>query len=157
MADAAHHVEPPAAHDARHDARHEPPDAAAGDESTVGGYAAVHRRPAAFEGPDGYSYSVEPCAAETGEPGAPWGGYFLFLRWRRVGAPGVEGHLESDFVVRADAEAAALAALGRVPLRTAKATLDTLVRRQPGGAPRRRWQSAAGDDAADGAAAEDAG
>ncbi len=127
-----------------HDARHLPADAAAGDESTVGGYAAVHGRPAAFEAVDGFSYSVEQCADETGEGGArAWGGYFLFLRWRRLGAQGVEGHLESDFVTRAPTEVAALDALGRVPLRTAKATLDTLVRRQPGGAPARRWWTVA--------------
>jgi len=118
---------------------HLSPDPAAGDESTVGGYAAVHGRPAAFEGPDGFAYSVEPSADETGEPGAPWGGYFLFLRWKRVGASGIDGHLESDFVVRATSEAEALAALGRVPLLTAKATLDTLVRKRAGGTPTRRW------------------
>ncbi len=118
---------------------HLPPDPTAGDESTVGGYAAVHGRPAAFEGPDGFAYSVEPAADETGERGAPWGGYFLFLRWKRVGASGIDGHLESDFVVRAADEAEALAALGRVPLLTAKATLDTLVRKRAGGTPTRRW------------------
>lgn len=104
---------------------------------------AVHQRPAAFGGPDGYSYSVEPSADETGEPATPWGGYFLFLRWRRVGASGIEGHLESDFLVRGASEAAVLAALGRVPLLTAKATLDTLVRkrqRETGAdRPVRRW------------------
>jgi hypothetical protein len=119
---------------------HLPPDPAQGDESTVGGYAAVHRRPPAFEGLDGFSYSVELCADETGDPAQPWGAYLLFLRWRRIGAPGVEGHLESDFLVRAASEAEVLAALGRVPLLIARATLDTLVRRQAGGAgPKRRW------------------
>lgn len=129
-----------------HDARHLAPALDAGDESTVGGYAAVHGRPAAFEGVDGFSYSVESCADETGEPRATaWGGYFLFVRWRRLGAQGVEGHLESDFVTRAPTEVAALDALGRVPLRVAKATLDTLVRKQPGGAPARRWWTVAAD------------
>lgn len=127
-------------------AEHRPPNADAGDESTVGGYAAVHGRPAAFEAVDGFSYSVEMCADETGERGADgrpaWGGYFLFLRWRRIGTSAVEGHLESDFVTRGTSEVTALDALGRVPLRTAKATLDTLVRKQPGGAPRRRWWTA---------------
>ena len=129
----------------QHAAEHRPSDPAAGDESTVGGYAAVHGRPAAFEGVDGFSYSVEMCADETGEPGgARWGGYFLFLRWRRLGASGVEGHVESDFVTRARTEVAALDALGRVPLRTAKATLDTLVRRaqRASGAPARKWWTA---------------
>jgi len=118
---------------------HHPPDHSLGDESTVGGYAAVHARPPAFEGVDGMSYSVELCADETDDAAAPWGGYLLFLRWRRVGEPGVEGHLESDFIVRGPDEAGVLHALGRMPLRTVKATLDTLVRKQDGGAPRRRW------------------
>jgi hypothetical protein len=40
-------------------ARYRPPDHSKGDESTIGGYMAVHDRPAAFEGSDGFSYSVE--------------------------------------------------------------------------------------------------
>lgn len=154
-------VGPADAHEAHeaHEAQHRAPDPDAGDESTVGGYAAVHGRPAAFEAVDGFSYSVEMCADETGARGADgrplWGGYFLFLRWRRVGASGVEGHLESDFVTRAASEVAALDALGRVPLRTAKATLDTLVRKQPGGAPARRWWTAISADGADDDAADE--
>ena len=118
---------------------HHPPDHSLGDESTVGGYAAVHARPAAFEGTDGMSYSVELCADETGDAAAPWGGYLLFLRWRRMGEQGIEGHLESDFIVRGADEPAVLAALGRMPLRTVKATLDTLVRKRAEGVPKRRW------------------
>jgi hypothetical protein len=140
-----------------HDAQHLPAAPDAGDESTVGGYAAVHGRPAAFEAVDGFSYSVEMCADETGGPGAAaWGGYFLFLRWRRLGAQGVEGHLESDFVTRAATEVGALDALGRVPLRVAKATLDTLVRKQPGGAPARRWWTVAAAEVDDAHEADDA-
>ena len=118
---------------------HLPPDHSLGDESTVGGYAAVHARPPAFEGLDGMSYSVELCADETGDPAAPWGAYLLFLRWRRVGEPGVDAHLETDFVVRGASEGEALAALGRMPLRTVKATLDALVRKSDAGVPRRKW------------------
>ncbi len=46
-------------------ARFVPPDHSKGDEATIGGYAAVHDRPAAFEGSDGFSYSVEIMAEET--------------------------------------------------------------------------------------------
>lgn len=120
-------------------ASHLTPDYSKGDESTIGGYAAVHARPAAFESVDGMSYSVELCAEETGEARAPWGAYLLFLRWRRVGEQGVEGHLETDFVVRGSDEAAVLAQLGRMPLATVKATLDALVRKRDGGPPTRRW------------------
>jgi hypothetical protein len=118
---------------------HLPPDPSLGDESTLGGYAAVHGRPPAFEGLDGMSYSVEACTDDTGDATAPWGAYLLFLRWRRVGEPGVEGHLESDFVVRGADEAGVRAALTRMPLATVKATLDTLIRKREGGAPKRRW------------------
>ncbi|MDF1504739.1 hypothetical protein [Roseisolibacter sp. H3M3-2] len=118
---------------------HLPPEPAAGDESTLGGYTAVHKRPAAFEGIDGLSYSVELCADDTGDGARPWGAYLLFLRWRRVGAPGIDAHLETDYVVRAADEASALAQLGRMPLLTVKATLDALIRKQEGGAPKRKW------------------
>ena len=49
-------------------ARFVPPDHSKGDEATIGGYAAVHDRPAAFEGSDGFSYSVEMMAEETEMP-----------------------------------------------------------------------------------------
>ena len=75
--------------------RHLPPDYSKGDESTLGGYMAVHARPAAFEGSDGFSYSVDIMADETGERDRPWGAYLLFVRWRRIGEQGVSGHLES--------------------------------------------------------------
>ena len=126
---------------------HLPPDHSLGDESTVGGYAAVHARPPAFEGADGMSYSVELCADDTGDARAPVGGYLLFLRWRRVGEQGVEGHLETDFIVRGDDEAAVLRELGRMPLRTVKATLDALIRKSDAGLPRRRWWDVMRDDA----------
>ena len=119
--------------------RHLPPDHAKGDERTLGGYAAVHARPAAFEGTDGMSYSVEILADATGDPARPWGAYLLFLRWRRLGASGVEGHLESDFLRWGATEAEARAAAGAMPLEEAKAVLDALVRRDYGGEPQRRW------------------
>jgi hypothetical protein len=125
---------------------HIPPDHSLGDESTVGGYAAVHARPAAFEGIDGMSYSVELCTDATDDPDAPVGGYLMFLRWRRVGEPGIEGHLETDFVVRGDDEETVLRELGRMPLRTVKATLDALIRKSESGLPKRRWWDAMKED-----------
>lgn len=122
--------------------RHLPPDPSQGDESTLGGYMAVHARPAAFEGSDGMSYSVEVLASETGEPDRAWGGYLLFLRWSRVGQSAVEGHLESDFLAYGDSEADARAAVGRLSLWDTRDVLDTLVRRDYGGVPERRWWDA---------------
>ena len=119
--------------------RHLPPDHSRGDERTLGGYAAVHARPPAFEGTDGMSYSVEVLTDATGDPGRPYGGYLLFLRWRRIGASGVEGHLESDFLRWGATEAEARAAVEAMSLHEVKGVLDDLVRRDYGGDPTRRW------------------
>ena len=131
--------------------RHLPPDPSQGDERTLGGYMAVHARPAAFEGSDGMSYSVEILADETGEAARPWGGYLLFLRWRRIGEAGVEGHLESEFLGWGASEAEARAAVGAMPLEAVKAQLETLLRRDYGGAPSRRWWDVMRDEREDGA------
>ena len=120
--------------------RHVPPDHTAGDESTLAGYAAVHARPPAFEGADGLSYSVEIVADETGDRGAPWGAYLLFVRWRRIGASAPEGHLETGYVVSGATEAEVVASLGGWPLLDVKHALDTLVAGPHGdSAPPRRW------------------
>ncbi|MFL5574564.1 MAG: hypothetical protein ACJ79S_01115 [Gemmatimonadaceae bacterium] len=123
--------------------RHLPPDHSKGDESTLGGYAAVHARPPAFEGVDGMAYSVDVLVDGTGEGGAAaYGAYLLFMRWRRIGEPGVEGHLETDYLARGATEADARAALAAMPLAEVKATLDALIRERrrgamPDGAPAR--------------------
>jgi len=80
--------------------QHLPPDHSRGDESTVGGYAAVHARPAALEGRDGMSYSLEILADSTGETTREkqFGAYLLFVQWTRIGEQGVAGHLESEFL-----------------------------------------------------------
>lgn len=92
----------------------------------MGGYAAVHARPPAFEGMDGTAYSVEVMADETGEPGAPWGAYLFFVRWSS-GNPALAGHIESAFLARGATEADARVALGRLSLAEAKRTLDALL------------------------------
>lgn len=122
--------------------RYLPPDPSQGDEQTLGGYMAVHARPAAFEGSDGMSYSVEVLASESGDTDRPWGGYLLFLRWSRVGQSAVEGHLESDFLAFGATEVEARAAAGLLSLWETKDVLDALVRRDYGGAPERRWWDA---------------
>ena len=127
-------------------ARYRPPDHAKGDESTIGGYAAVHDRPAAFEGSDGFSYSVELMTEETGDARAPWGGFVLFIRWARLGAQTPEGHLESDFLVRASTETDAMQALGALPLAEIKSLLDGLIDATLGGPPSRPWWDAMRDE-----------
>lgn len=110
-----------------HHGHHHPPDHAAGDERTLGGYMAVHKRPAAFEGVDGASYSADILTDTTGDRAAPWGAYLFFVRWG-VGEPEVQGHLETGFLVTGASEVAVRHALGAMPLATVKATLDGLIR-----------------------------
>jgi hypothetical protein len=119
--------------------RHLPADHSKGDANTIGGYMAVHARPAAFEGSDGYSYSVELATDTTGDAERPVGAFLLFLRWRRIGEQGVEGHLESDFLAFGLTPAAAREALGAMPLSEVKSHLDALIAARHGAPPARKW------------------
>ncbi|HEX6316027.1 MAG TPA: hypothetical protein VFZ73_14250 [Gemmatimonadaceae bacterium] len=116
-----------------------PPDPSKGDERTIGGYMAVHARPAAFQGSDGISYSVAIEAQLTGEPDRPYGAYFLFVRWRRLGAQGVEGHLESPFLAYGTSPDAARESLGGMSLEAVKAILDELIAAAAPAPPRKWW------------------
>ena len=106
----------------------------------------VHARPAAFEGSDGLSYSVEICTDETGERDRPWGAYFLFLRWRRVGESGIEGHVETDFLAHGVTDEEARARIGSMRLNEVKEVLEATLRAREAGAPRRRWWDAMRDE-----------
>jgi hypothetical protein len=116
-----------------------PPDPSKGDENTIGGYMAVHARPAAFEGSDGLSYSVAIETDRTDAPEKPFGAYFLFVRWRRIGAQGVEGHLESPFLAWGASAEAARKSLGAMPLAAVRAVLEDLIRGSSGPVTRRWW------------------
>lgn len=116
-----------------------PPDHTLGDANTIGGYMRVHARPAAFEGSDGMSYSVAIEADATGEAGRPFGAFFLFLRWRRVGEQGVEGHIESEYLAWGETLDAARGALGAWSLADVRALLEGRIGGEAGGAPGRRW------------------
>jgi hypothetical protein len=116
------------------------PDHSRGDANTIGGYMSVHARPAAFEGSDGMSYSVAIEIDETGEAERPFAAYFLFLRWRRVGAQGVEGHLETDYLAFGATADAARDSLGAWRLDQVKDALEALIRDStPDGDRQRRW------------------
>jgi hypothetical protein len=130
-------------------ARYRPPDHAKGDANTIGGYAAVHDRPAAFEGSDGFSYSVEIMTEATADSTGPWAAFFLFVKWTRLGAQSPEGHLESDYLLTAANESDARAALGETPLTEVKALLDRLIVARDGGKPSRRWWDAMHDAGSD--------
>jgi hypothetical protein len=103
-----------------------PADHSRGDANTIGGYMAVHSRPAAFEGHDGASYSVEIIADETGEQERPYAAYLLFVRWRE-GDPVASGHLETDYLGYAESEAEAIAKVGEMRLSEVRAALDGLI------------------------------
>lgn len=124
--------------------RHLPPDHSQGDANTIGGYRAVHDRPAAFEGRDGTSYSVEITADETGERDRPWGAYLLFIRWS-AGDPSPSGHLETDFLAWGASEADAIARLGAMSLGDVRAELEALIA-DPERQPSRPWWDAMRDE-----------
>lgn len=125
-----------------------PPDPSKGDESTIGGYMAVHARPAAFQGSDGLSYSVAIEADRTDDAARPFAAYFLFVQWRRVGTQGVEGHLETPFLAWGATPSEAKATLGGMALGEVKAILDDLIRaRAP--EPTRKWWDVMRDEGED--------
>jgi hypothetical protein len=107
---------------------------------------AVHDRPAAFEGSDGMSYSVEICTDETEERDRPYGAYFLFLRWRRIGEAAVEGHIETDFLAHGRTEAEARERIGVMSLNDVKRVLEEALRSRQSGASPRRWWDAMRDE-----------
>lgn len=127
--------------------QHLPADHSRGDANTIGGYAAVHGRPAAFEGSDGLSYSVEIVTSATGDTDRPWGAYLLFVQWSRIGATSPIGHLESDFLAESDSEADARAVVGALSLSQVRGVLYDLIAARAGGhAPTRRWWDAMRDE-----------
>lgn len=117
-----------------------PPDPSKGDERTLGGYIAVHARPAAFEGRDGRSYSVTVETDATGDAAAPAGAYLLFVQWS-PGEPRVTGHLETEFLARAATEDEARAAVGAMSLARAKEILDALIAAHAPAAGRPWWDA----------------
>ena len=127
-----------------------PPDHDKGDANTIGGYQAVHARPAAFEGPDGFSYSVEIMADlagdRTGDAALPWGAYILFVRWHRTGEQTPAGHLETDYLSRGSTESEVLADVARLPLSAVKQLLDACVVAASGTTTPRRWWDAMRDE-----------
>lgn len=132
-----------------HHGQYLPPDPSQGDDDTVGGYAAVHARPAALEGRDGCSYSIEIVSDDTGEATRPFGAYLMFVQWSRLGAQKVEGHLESGFLAYGATAPDAESRLGVMKLAEAQAVLDGLLRARDGGSTRRWFNAIEASDAAD--------
>ena len=127
--------------------QHLPADHSRGDANTIGGYQAVHGRPAAFEGPDGLSYSAEIMTAPTGHRERMWGAYLLFVQWSRIGATTPSGHVETDFLAEADTEDDARAIVGALSLAEVRAALHAAIAERAGGTRTRRWWDVMRDDA----------
>jgi len=120
-----------------------PPNHDAGDANTIGGYRAVHGRPAAFEGKDGASYSVEIVVDDDAAGAAPYAAYLLFVRWSDGGGV-AQGHVETDYLMHAATEADVLAHVGALPLSDAKRLLDEAIDRHT--PPSRPWYEAMHDE-----------
>lgn len=98
------------------------------DETTLGGYSAVHGRAVAFEGGDGEPYTVA-VETERTEEGEGWVGYFVFLRWAQTGSA-VMGHMETGDLTRGATEAEVRAALEAYPLARVRSILDAEIERR---------------------------
>lgn len=119
-----------------------PADHSKGDANTLGGYMAVHARPAAFEGSDGVSYSAEivtDSAPESGE--GMVAGYLLFVRWR-AGDPVASGHVETEYLATGE-EAEVLREIGALTLQHVRSLLDSRLREQSSSRP---WWEAMRDE-----------
>lgn len=84
---------------------------------------AVHARPAAFEGADGTSYSVEiviDAAADSADGAVA--GYILFVRWR-AGDPVAAGHVETEYLATGSEEDVRRT-IGALTLQEVRALLD---------------------------------
>lgn len=103
-----------------------PADHSKGDANTLGGYIAVHNRPAAFEGRDGASYSVEIVTDAGGERDVAYSSYILFVRWGQ-GDPVASGHVETPYLARGATEAEARTPVEQMKLNDVKAELDKLI------------------------------
>ena len=127
-------------------AQFRPADHSKGDANTIGGYMAVHDRPAAFEGSDGFSYSVEIVVDDTEDASAPYAAYLLFVRWARIGAQSPEGHLETAYLAAAGTAEEVRRQIGAMRLDEVKRALDQLVAERTPAAVTRRWWDAMRND-----------
>ena len=72
------------------------------DEATLGGYTEIHERPPAFEGSDGFPYTVSAEIETSKDLEAPYIVYLVFPRWASTGL-GITGHLQTCLLYTSDA------------------------------------------------------
>ncbi len=111
---------------------------------------AVHDRPAAFEGSEGRSYSVDIATDDTGDPARPFGAYLLFIQWS-IGDPVPSGHLETGFLAYGETEESARGAVAALSLQEVRSRLDACIRERDAGPARRPWWEAMRDEGETGA------
>lgn len=104
------------------------------DDTTLGGYPAVHGRAPGFEGVDGEPYTVAVETEHGDDPDAPWGAYLVFLRWAQTGSA-IMGHLETGDLARGATEEEARAGLEALPLSRIREILDEAIRARREGEP----------------------
>ena len=92
---------------------------------TLAGHQAVHGRPPAFEGSDDRAYSAGVFSDDDPGPDGRYGAALLFIRWSPAQEP--DGHLESDYLARANDAGAAEAQVGQMRLSEVKQALDRLI------------------------------
>ncbi len=94
-----------------------------GVDETLGGYLSHHNRPPAFEGSDGYPYTVSLEVERTPNLAAPFSGYLVFPKWAETGV-GIVGHLETPILLEESSREAVEGALETLTLFEVKALLE---------------------------------
>jgi len=98
-------------------------------DGTLGGYLGHHSRPPAFEGLDGYPYTVSLEVEKTPDLQAPFSGYLVFPRWAETGA-GIVGHLETPILRQGKSKEEVLEDLGALTLLEVNDLLRGAIMRQ---------------------------
>ncbi len=101
------------------------------DDSTLGGYFAVHNRPPAYTGQDGHPYTVSAETEKTSNLRAPYAGYLVFPRWAQSGV-GIVGHAESPTLVECSSHDEAIRRLGELTLFDVQRLLEEALARGAG-------------------------
>lgn len=96
------------------------------EDGTLGGYLRVHNRPPAYDGPDGYPYTVSVEVERTGNLVTPYVGYLVFPRWAQTGV-GIVGHVETPVLVECRSQAEVEEKLGTLTLLEVQEHLEAAV------------------------------
>ena len=99
------------------------------DESTLGGYFAIHGRSPGFTGSDEMPYTVAIESERPTDDEEEWVAFLVFLRWA-ANSTAIMGHLDSPDLGRGATEDEAREALGRLTLHEVKSVLDEAIRRR---------------------------